>query len=108
LRTYVYPAVLALIAVVLTGWVAGCGRKPTTSTGPGTPPAPSAATSEAGSAEGTLTIKGSDTMLQLGQALAEKFMEENPNVTITVTGGGSGTGRANWHRGRDSNPTRFK
>lgn len=94
MRIYTYPAVVALISVLLASWTAGCGRKPATSTTPGAPAPPSATTSEAGKAEGTLTIKGSDTMLQLGQALAEKFMEENPNVTITVTGGGSGTGIA--------------
>jgi len=40
----------------------------------------------------SIQIKGSDTMVNLGQAWAEKFMEENPNTSIAVTGGGSGTG----------------
>lgn len=40
----------------------------------------------------SLQIKGSDTMVNLGQAWAEKYMEENPSQFIAVTGGGSGTG----------------
>jgi phosphate transport system substrate-binding protein len=42
----------------------------------------------------TFTIKGSDTMVILGQRWAETYMKENPGVTIQVTGGGSGTGIA--------------
>ena len=41
-----------------------------------------------------VTIKGSDTMVNLGQAWAEAFMGENPSALIAVTGGGSGTGIA--------------
>ncbi|RJO65541.1 MAG: PstS family phosphate ABC transporter substrate-binding protein [Candidatus Omnitrophota bacterium] len=40
----------------------------------------------------SIQIKGSDTMVNLGQAWAEKYMEENPAEFIAVTGGGSGTG----------------
>ena len=40
----------------------------------------------------SLQIKGSDTMVNLGQAWAEKYMENNPTEFIAVTGGGSGTG----------------
>jgi phosphate transport system substrate-binding protein len=40
----------------------------------------------------SIQIKGSDTMVNLGQAWAEKFMEGNPGNFIAVTGGGSGTG----------------
>jgi phosphate transport system substrate-binding protein len=42
----------------------------------------------------TITIKGSDTLLLLGQRWSEVFMSQNPNVTIQVTGGGSGVGFA--------------
>lgn len=45
-------------------------------------------------AEGMIQIKGSDTMLNLGQAWAEAFMKKNPSVMLAVTGGGSGTGIA--------------
>lgn len=37
-------------------------------------------------------IKGSDTMVNLVQSWAEKFMAENPKYFVAVTGGGSGTG----------------
>jgi phosphate transport system substrate-binding protein len=41
-----------------------------------------------------IQIKGSDTMVNLGQAWAEAFMQANPKVSVAVTGGGSGTGIA--------------
>ncbi len=41
-----------------------------------------------------ITIKGSDTMVILGQRWAEVYMRKNPGSTIQVTGGGSGTGIA--------------
>jgi phosphate transport system substrate-binding protein len=41
-----------------------------------------------------LTVKGSDTMVILGQRWAEAYMKSHPGVTIQVTGGGSGTGIA--------------
>jgi len=52
-----------------------------------------------GSTEGpqktqTLQIKGSDTMVNLGQAWAEAFNKLHPKINVAVTGGGSGTGIA--------------
>ena len=41
-----------------------------------------------------ITVKGSDTMVILGQRWAEKFMNANAGQVIMVTGGGSGTGIA--------------
>src|SRR5215831_5726701 len=41
---------------------------------------------------GTVSIKGSDTMVVLGQRWAEEYMKKHPETTIQVTGGGSGTG----------------
>ena len=41
-----------------------------------------------------LTIKGSDTMVILGQRLAEEYMVKNPGTVVQVNGGGSGTGIA--------------
>ena len=41
---------------------------------------------------GTVTVKGSDTMVVLGQRWAEEYMKKHPTTTIQVTGGGSGTG----------------
>ena len=40
----------------------------------------------------SIQIKGSDTMVNLAQAWAEKYMENNPKEFVAVTGGGSGTG----------------
>ncbi len=41
-----------------------------------------------------VTLKGSDTMVILGQRWAESFMAAHPGAVIQVTGGGSGTGIA--------------
>jgi phosphate transport system substrate-binding protein len=43
---------------------------------------------------GNITIKGSDTMVILGQKWAEVYMKAHPGTTVQVTGGGSGTGIA--------------
>ncbi len=56
-----------------------------------------AATSTAANASADrkpLTIKGSDTMVILGQRLAEEYMKKNPGSVVQVNGGGSGTGIA--------------
>lgn len=41
-----------------------------------------------------VTIKGSDTLVRLGQRWAEEYMKNNKDVVIQVSGGGSGTGIA--------------
>lgn len=43
---------------------------------------------------GTFTVKGSDTMVRLGQRWAEEYMKTHQDVTIQISGGGSGTGIA--------------
>ena len=43
---------------------------------------------------GTITAKGSDTLVILAQKWAEVYMAKNPETKIQVTGGGSGTGFA--------------
>ncbi|OGW72300.1 MAG: hypothetical protein A2Y02_00160 [Omnitrophica bacterium GWA2_52_12] len=45
-------------------------------------------------ADKTITVKGSDTILVLGQRWAEEYMKQHPETTIQVTGGGSGVGIA--------------
>ncbi len=45
-------------------------------------------------AEKNITVKGSDTMIVLGQKWAEVYMQKNPQAAIQVTGGGSGVGIA--------------
>jgi phosphate transport system substrate-binding protein len=41
-----------------------------------------------------ITVKGSDTMVILGQKWAETYMKSNPGASVQVTGGGSGVGIA--------------
>lgn len=52
------------------------------------------AATSCGKPKTTVTIKGSDTMVLLGQRWAELYMHSKPGVTVQVTGGGSGTGIA--------------
>lgn len=49
---------------------------------------------ETGTEKKVISIKGSDTMVNLTQKWAEIYMQKNPNLSIQVTGGGSGTGVA--------------
>ncbi len=42
----------------------------------------------------SITVKGSDTLVILGQRWAELYMKKNPGSSIQVTGGGSGVGIA--------------
>jgi phosphate transport system substrate-binding protein len=63
---FLISAILGLLLLV------GCGRKNDQSN--------------------ALQIKGSDTMVNLGQAWAEAYMKQYPGTSIAVTGGGSGTG----------------
>lgn len=57
--------------------------------------AAASATPQAGPARGrNITIKGSDTMVILGQRWAEAFMSQHAGTPVQVTGGGSGTGIA--------------
>ncbi len=41
-----------------------------------------------------ITVKGSDTLVRLGQRWAEEYMKTHPGAVIQVSGGGSGTGIA--------------
>lgn len=63
---------LALLPLLLTGLVAGCGRR-------------------AGAHE-TIENKGSDTLVNVAQAWAEEYRLVDPTVGVAVSGGGSGTG----------------
>jgi phosphate transport system substrate-binding protein len=73
----------------LAGALAGCTRTDTS-----TAPSGSGSAATSTPEKTSLTIKGSDTMVILGQRWAEAYMKANPSVTIQVTGGGSGTGIA--------------
>ncbi len=50
--------------------------------------------SAAPAAASIIENKGSDTLVHLALAWAERYMQEHPEVRISVTGGGSGTGFA--------------
>ncbi|MGH7726554.1 MAG: phosphate ABC transporter substrate-binding protein [Candidatus Eiseniibacteriota bacterium] len=47
-----------------------------------------------GSRPKNVTVKGSDTMVILGQRWADMYMKAHPGSAVAVTGGGSGTGIA--------------
>jgi phosphate transport system substrate-binding protein len=54
----------------------------------------SSAQAAPGSSASYIQNKGSDTLVNLALAWAEKYQDDHPNVRISVTGGGSGTGIA--------------
>ena len=82
----------ALAAVLAVGLAAGCAA----GTGRGAGPQAGAAAGSRGPAAVVASIQntGSDTLLNLALAWAERYMVEHPDVRISVTGGGSGTGIA--------------
>jgi phosphate transport system substrate-binding protein len=79
----------ALVAVLALGMfgLAGCGSEEE-------PETPDTTEEPAAELSGSITIEGSDTVVNLGQAWAEAFMDEFEGVDISVAGGGSGTGIA--------------
>src|SRR5262245_35095485 len=80
LRLLAFFAVVAVLAL-------GCTRTDDAKSSGGSSPTPAAEKSN-------ITVKGSDTMVILGQRWAEAYMKANPGTTVQVTGGGSGTGIA--------------
>jgi phosphate transport system substrate-binding protein len=73
-----------LLAALLVLFLAACAS-------------PSASVSSASSSSKTsvyIQNKGSDTIVNLALAWAERYQSEHPEVSISVTGGGSGTGLA--------------
>src|SRR5512135_1021946 len=75
--------VVIVIGIVLISLVSGCSRSSQSPQGGLETPQSS-----------TIVNKGSDTLVNLALAWAEKYHELHPDVEITVTGGGSGTGIA--------------
>ena len=57
-------------------------------------PAASGSAPAVAAEKSNITLKGSDTMVILGQRWAEAYMKDNAGISIQVTGGGSGTGIA--------------
>lgn len=85
LKKFVAPG-LAVLLLMSTVAFAGCAADE---------PVDGEATGESATElEGTINVQGSDTMLNIGTAWAEAFMDENPMVEVSIQGGGSGTGIA--------------
>jgi phosphate transport system substrate-binding protein len=76
-----------LIVLAAAGIMLGGCTKPDDSAGASNGSTPSGSKQQ-------LTVKGSDTMVQLAQAWAQDFMKAHPEISVTVTGGGSNTGIA--------------
>ena len=69
----------------------GCSRPDQSSSAPA---GSSGVGTTAATVSNNVTLKGSDTMVILGQRWAENYMKAHPGTTAQVTGGGSGTGIA--------------
>jgi phosphate transport system substrate-binding protein len=76
-----------VFALTLAALVAACGGERRAASN-GDRPAPAASSNR------PITIKGSDTMVILGQRLAEQYMTSNRGAVVQINGGGSGTGIA--------------
>ncbi len=83
---------MRIVLLTLLTFVLGACTRGSPPSGSG--PAGSASVSVAQPEKTTVAVKGSDTMVILGQRWAEHFMKEHGGVTVQVTGGGSGTGIA--------------
>jgi phosphate transport system substrate-binding protein len=78
MKPYILPAIIIFMLV----FSASCGP-------------PSSSTETASDSSATyVENKGSDTIVNLALAWAERYQAEHPEVRISVTGGGSGTGIA--------------
>ncbi len=78
--TIIRPMIRVVILVALMGLAIGCGT--------------TRAASVAAQPGAYIQNKGSDTIVNLALAWAERYQEEHPDIRISVTGGGSGTGIA--------------
>lgn len=73
----------SLAAALLATSLLGCTRTE-----------PAGGDGSASASQGAIAVKGSDTMVILGQRWAEEYGKQSPGVSVQVTGGGSGTGIA--------------
>lgn len=79
MKKRILTGLIAAGVLVASLGLAGCGGKGGSADG-------------AGAAGGTVTIAGSTSVQPLSEAMAEVYMESNPDVTVEVQGGGSGQG----------------
>lgn len=91
LKKFVAPALAALL-LAGTMALAGCSAEEPASEEEQATEETAGETTE--QLEGSITVQGSDTLLNVATAWSESFMDENPGVDISVQGGGSGTGIA--------------
>lgn len=87
----VIPGVMLALLLVASLVIPGCGRQ--AAPAPQQPPAGNSE-QEKETEGGFFEIKGSDSEVNLVQALVEAFAEVNSVAEFSVTGGGSGTGIA--------------
>lgn len=85
---------IILLAAVLALAACSANDAPGNLGSSGATEAGQSATGDGSDDGGYIDIRGSDTMVNLGQQWAEAFMAQRPDVQIAVTGGGSGTGIA--------------
>ncbi len=78
--TIIRPMKTIAVLAVLLIFAVSCGTAPAAST--------------ASQPAAYIQNKGSDTIVNLALAWAERYQQEHPNIRISVTGGGSGTGIA--------------
>ena len=79
----IYPVIILIILALLT--LSACGPVADSASAAPVPPAET---------QRAIQNKGSDTLVNLALAWAERYRQLNPSVAIAVTGGGSGTGIA--------------
>lgn len=82
-RNFIGLLGMAGVSVAAAGTLTACGSAPASDGGDG---------SEGGSLSGTIVCSGATSFQPLVESAANKFMDENADVSITVTGGGSGQG----------------
>lgn len=66
-----------VLTILVVTFIAGCGE-----------------TIDPNAPAGFIQIKGSDTLVNAAQKVAEEFMKEYPHIFVAITGGGSGVGIA--------------
>ena len=83
MKRYLLPAIIIFVLL----FSVSCG------------PASSSAETASDSSATYIENKGSDTIVNLALAWAERYQAEHPEIRISVTGGGSGTGIASLMNG---------